>query len=113
MSLSSTSEELRKHSVATSLTKHTNQTSETYSLAALRRLCDDKDIQVELTRAKYCDYQNIERCRETASAVCHLALCEEARLQIVENEMLDHVLQLVISRMMSRLPNLLLGLLQT
>lgn len=105
--LSLTHQDFSEQQVATLLTSHgegTNEHALTYSIAALRRLCDDTNVRAELVAtdalaflAKHCELQNIERCREIASGVCHLALWDEARAHIVESEMFDHILALAES----------------
>ena len=101
---SSTYQELSQQKVASFLTNHTQGTNEhalTYSVAALRRLCDDENIRVELIAtnavnfmAECCTLKNIERCREIASCICHLALWDESRLHILESDMFDRILEL-------------------
>ncbi len=44
--------------------------------------------------AKFCDLQNIERCHEIASGICHLALWVDARVHVMESDVFDHILGL-------------------
>ena len=99
--------DLSQHKVATCLTNYTHEGNVhalTYSIAALRRLCDDKDIRVELIAAnavefmaKHCDLDNTERCREIASGICHLALWDESRAHIINSDMFHHILEMTKS----------------
>lgn len=101
---SSTYQELCHQQVASFLTNPTQEANGyalTYSIAALRRLCDDKTPRIELISsnvvnfmAKFCDLHNIERCREIASSICHLASWDEVRVHIIEGDMFDHILGL-------------------
>ena len=91
-------------SFLTTPTQESNGYALTYSIATLRRLCGDKIVRVELLSsdvvnfmATVCDLQNIERCREIASGIFHLALWDEARVHIMESDMFDHVLGLTQS----------------
>jgi len=103
----STHQELCRKQVASFLTnpnQESNGYALTYSIAALRRLCGDNIIRVELISfdvvnfmEKVCDLQNIERCREIASGIYHLALWDEARVHIMQSDMFDHILSLAQS----------------
>ena len=99
-----TYQELSHNQVTSSLISNTQELNAhalTYSIAALRRLSDDENIRVEMIAndtvsffAKFCHFDNIERCREIASSICHLALWDKARMHIVESEMFDKILEL-------------------
>eukprot|EP00578_Thalassiosira_sp_NH16_P017804 CAMPEP_0181128748 /NCGR_PEP_ID=MMETSP1071-20121207/28938_1 /TAXON_ID=35127 /ORGANISM="Thalassiosira sp., Strain NH16" /LENGTH=110 /DNA_ID=CAMNT_0023214657 /DNA_START=418 /DNA_END=746 /DNA_ORIENTATION=- len=74
---SSTYQELSQQKVASFLTNHTQGTNEhalTYSVAALRRLCDDENIRVELIATNAVNFM--------------------ARLHILESDMFDRILEL-------------------
>jgi vacuolar protein 8 len=102
-----THQELCRKQVASFLTnpnQESNGYALTYLIAALRRLCGDNIIRVELISLdvvnfmeKVCDLQNIERCREIASGICHLALWDEARVHIMQSDMFGHILSLAQS----------------
>lgn len=102
-----THKDFQEHQVASVLANWNEATTEhatTYLIAALRRLCCDESRWVELNAnivnfmsTSSCDLQNVGRCREIASCICHLALLNEARKYIVESEMFRQLLKLVQS----------------
>jgi hypothetical protein len=73
----------------------------THLIAALRQLCVGKIVWLKLSlsdvvnfMAKFHDLQNIERCQEIASGICHLALWDDVQVHIIESDVFDHILGL-------------------
>jgi len=68
----------------------------TYSIGAMRRLCENPFTDVECLMvnettkffAESFAFDNIECCRQIVSGICHLALRNEARTEIVRNKMM-------------------------
>ena len=89
------------------LTKHiqaTNECAVTYSVSALRRLCANRIVRVDLNpnnvvnfMSTLCDNKNIARCREIASSICHFTLWDEARVHIIQSNLIGHVIELAQS----------------
>lgn len=108
--LTSVHHELCQERVATSLISvgqddETNEHSLNYSIASLRRVSDDTNNRVELIASnaiefmdRFYDVDNIDRCREIASSVCHLALWDKARQPIIDsNSMFSNTLEMAKS----------------
>ena len=91
------------YQVAASLvgqTQEANENAVTYSIAALRRMCEDKTIRstntVEFLR-KHCNLDIVERCREVASCLYNLALWVDAREHIIKSGIFDCISSLAKS----------------
>lgn len=89
---------LHDHRTISHLVNHKNATElphvQTYSIGAIRRLCENactgnENLMVKETTqffAASCDLENIERCRQIVSGICHLALRHEAKSEILKNK---------------------------
>ena len=100
----STHQEFSRELLSSDLTENlsmSNRHCVTYSVTALRRLSDDINMRPQLISSgaldflsKAYDENEIERSREIACCVCHLALWSEAKLHIAKTSMLKHIVVL-------------------
>jgi hypothetical protein len=68
----------------------------TYSIGAIRKLCENRCTDIECLMVneiiqfvvESCAYDNMECCRQIVSCICHLALRNEARTEIVMSKMM-------------------------
>ncbi len=76
---------------------------QTYSIGVIRKLCentctDNEHLMVKETTqflAASCDLENVERCRQIVSGICHLALRHEAKSEMLKNkEVMDSLIDL-------------------
>ena len=100
----STHQEFSRKYLSSDLIEHismSNRHCVTYSVAALRRLSDDSNVRPQLIASDVLDFlsraydeEEIERSREIACCMCHLAVWSESKLHLAKSSMLKHIIVL-------------------